>query len=99
MAEGGAELDTHGLNGRTVAGANAETETAGRELGNDLCLLHHHQGMARESRHDGGPQLDTLGADGGCGEDSDTVESRAARRHPGGVEAQLLCLLNHRERL
>src|SRR5215470_70420 len=60
MAEGGGELDPHGLDGRTVAGADTETETPGCELGDHLRLLHHHQGMARKGRHDGRPQLDTL---------------------------------------
>src|SRR5213594_4218775 len=55
--------------------------------------------MTRESRHDGRAQLDALSADCGSGEDSDTIEPRPARRHPGGVDAQLLRLLNHRERL
>src|SRR5712692_1240670 len=55
--------------------------------------------MARKGWYDGGPQLDALGTDCGSGEDGHTIEPRAARRHPGGVEAQLLRLLNHRERL
>src|SRR5215468_6840621 len=99
MAQGGGELDTHGLDGRTVAGADTETETPRCELRDHLCLLHHHQGMARKGRHDRRPQLDVLGAHCGSGEDGDTVEPRPARRHPGGVDAELLGLLNHRERL
>src|SRR5262249_20681819 len=55
--------------------------------------------MARKGRHDGRPQLDALGAHGGSGEDGDTVEPRPACRHPGSVDAELLGLLNHGERL
>src|SRR5262249_48877941 len=99
MAEGRGELDPHGLDGRTVARANTETETPGCELGDHLRLLHHHQGMARKRRHDGSPQLDVLGADCGSGEDGHTIEPCPACRHPGGVDAELLGLLNHRERL
>src|SRR5262249_48541723 len=99
MAEGRGELDTHSLDGRPVARADAKTETTGCELRAHLRLLHHHQGMARKGWHDGRPQLDALGAHCGSGKDGDTVEPRPARRHPGGVDAQPLGLLNHRERL
>src|SRR4029450_1851716 len=62
MAERGGERNTHGLDSGPMAGANAQAEASWGELGDDLGLLHHHQGMTWEGRYDRGPQLDVLGA-------------------------------------
>ena len=53
----------HGLHGRTVTRAKAQTEASGRKLGYHLRLLGHHQRMARKSRHNGGAQEDVLRAE------------------------------------
>jgi hypothetical protein len=57
MAERGGEWNTHGLDSGPMAGANAQAEASWGELGDDLGLLHHHQGMTWEGRYDRGPQL------------------------------------------
>src|SRR5215468_6822677 len=99
MAEWGGERDTHGLNSRPMTGANTQAEASWGELGDNLCLLHHHQGMTREGRYDRGPQLDMLRTQRRGGKDGDTVKTRPASSHPDGVEAQVLCPLNECEYL
>src|SRR6266571_8151416 len=94
MAEWGGKRNTHGLDSGSMAGANAQAEASWGELGDDLGLLHHHQGMTWEGRYDRGPQLDVLRAQRCGGKDGDTVETRPASGHPDGVETHLLCLLN-----
>src|SRR5712692_4711386 len=99
MAERGGEREPHGLYSGTMAGADAQAEAPWGELSNDLCLLHHHQGMAWKSRHDRGSQLDVLRTECGGGEDGDAIKACSAGGHPDGMETQLLCLLNVREHL
>ena len=88
MAEWGGERNTHGLDSGPMAGANTQAEAPWGELGDNLRLLHHHQGMTRKGRYDRGSQLDVLGAQRRGGKDGDTIETRSASGHPGGVETQ-----------
>ena len=77
----------HGLHGRTVTRAQAQTEASGRKLGDHLRLLGHHQRMARKSRHNGGAQEDVLRAERRRRKGSNTVEARPASGHPSGLDA------------
>src|ERR1043166_2757147 len=84
MAEWGGERNTHGLNSGPMTGANTQAEASWSELGDDLGLLHHHQGMTRKGRYDRGPQLDMLRAQRCGSKEGDTIETRPASGHPDG---------------
>src|SRR5215831_9549036 len=73
MAEWGGKRNTHGLYRGPMARADTQAEASWGELGDDLGLLHHHQGMTREGRYDRGPQLDVLRAQRRGRKDGDTI--------------------------
>ena len=77
--------------------ANAEAETPWRQLRHDLRLLHHDQWMARIGRDNRGAELDALGAQCCGSEDGNTIQTCPARGHPGGMDAELLRLFDHRQ--
>lgn len=95
VGEGGVEWEAHSFDGGAVAGAYAEAEAAGGELGDDLGLLRHYEGVAGVGGDDGGAEFDVLGEGGGGGKDGDAVGAGAAGGHPGGGDAQFLGAQDH----
>src|SRR5204862_6286442 len=68
--EGNAE---HPLDAGAVAGAGAEPEAARRQRRHDERLLDERERVAREGRHDRGPELDAAGLDRRSREDRPRV--------------------------
>src|SRR4249919_1619169 len=99
MAKRRGEREAHGLYRGTVTRANAQAEAPWGELSNDLGLLHHDEGMAREGRHDRGSQLDMVCMERRSSEDGHAIKACPASGHPGSVQPQLFGLLNTCEHL
>jgi hypothetical protein len=68
-------------------------------MGYHLHLLYHYHRVARISRNDGCPKLDSLSPPGGSRKDCETIKAGTTRCHPCGVDAQLLGPLNPNENL